>query len=179
MEYSELESLVSKYQAEQRIDEVVWFYDHCKRLDPKVIVEIGIKEGGNLKVLSTLLPPDGIAVGIDPRKEIPWKMDDAMCTVHHIPKNSHLLGTAKALKKILKNRKVDILFIDGDHSRDGMLQDFRDYSPFVRKGGIIAVHDIFYLKDVAEAWASIKGTKFESSRNQSSIGIGFVYKEEE
>jgi predicted O-methyltransferase YrrM len=178
MQDSELKALVTQYQAEQREAEVIWFYRAVEKIKPKIIVEIGIKEGGNLKVLSTHLDEDGVAVGIDPRQEIPWKMDDAKCPVHHIKKNSHLEETVEDLKAILNGREIDVLFIDGDHSKAGMLQDFHDYFPLVRSGGIIAVHDIYYLKDVADAWAEVPGAqRFESERNQSSIGIGYIIKD--
>jgi hypothetical protein len=35
------------------------------------------------------------------------------------------------------------LFIDGDHTYEGVRRDFEMYSPLVRKGGIIAFHDIY------------------------------------
>jgi len=35
----------------------------------------------------------------------------------------------------------DLLFIDGDHSYEGVKQDWVMYSPLVRKGGIVAFHD--------------------------------------
>jgi cephalosporin hydroxylase len=37
--------------------------------------------------------------------------------------------------------RIDLLFIDGDHSYEGVKQDFLDYSPFVNKGGLICFHD--------------------------------------
>ena len=36
---------------------------------------------------------------------------------------------------------IDFLFIDGDHSYEGVKKDFEMYSPFVRKGGLIVFHD--------------------------------------
>lgn len=38
--------------------------------------------------------------------------------------------------------KVDVLFIDGDHTYEGVLQDYSWFSSCVRKGGIIALHDV-------------------------------------
>ncbi|MCS7366302.1 MAG: class I SAM-dependent methyltransferase [archaeon YNP-WB-062] len=37
---------------------------------------------------------------------------------------------------------MDFLFIDGDHTYEGVKKDFEMYSPLVRGGGIIAFHDI-------------------------------------
>jgi hypothetical protein len=42
----------------------------------------------------------------------------------------------------LRDKKVDFLFIDADHSYEGIKKDFEMYSLLVRKGGIIAFHDI-------------------------------------
>ena len=39
-------------------------------------------------------------------------------------------------------RKFDFLFVDGDHSYDGVVSDFVAYYPLVRPGGLIALHDI-------------------------------------
>jgi len=42
----------------------------------------------------------------------------------------------------LKGQRFDALFIDGDHSEEGVAADFEMYGPLVRKGGIIGFHDI-------------------------------------
>ena len=39
-------------------------------------------------------------------------------------------------------RDIDFLFIDGDHSIGGCLDDFVSFYPFVRRGGHILLHDI-------------------------------------
>ena len=42
-----------------------------------------------------------------------------------------------------KDQKIDLLFIDADHSYKGVSLDWKNWSPFVRKGGIIAFHDYY------------------------------------
>ncbi len=37
--------------------------------------------------------------------------------------------------------QIDLLFIDGDHSKEGCNFDFTNYAPYLRKGGILAFHD--------------------------------------
>lgn len=37
--------------------------------------------------------------------------------------------------------KIDLLFIDGDHSHNGCLLDYALWQPIVKEGGIIAFHD--------------------------------------
>jgi predicted O-methyltransferase YrrM len=90
--------------------------------------------------------------------------------------------------------KIDLLFIDGDHSYNGVKKDFTDYSPLVRKGGWIAFHDIIPagLKDegvqrggwtggVPEFWNEVKRTceHFEIIENtqQDGSGIGVLVQE--
>lgn len=181
MQDQELNLLLNKFAAEQRIEEVTWFYRAAEAISPKTILEIGTKEGGNLKILSTLLSEEGLAIGIDKRKKelVPWKMDDAICEIAYLQGDSHDKQIQRQLKKLLGDRPLDVLFIDGDHSYKGMLQDFTDYSPFVRPGGVIAVHDIFYLEPVTLAWKDlpVSWPRFESEHIQSSIGIGYVIKE--
>lgn len=186
MENFQLRELVEMYEAEQRVDEVIWFYRLCEQIKPKVILEIGNKKCGNMKVLSTLLGNDGLIVGIDYYAHVKqeeyetylqWAVA-ADCDVKHIIGNSHDPEIQSKLKEILGNRSIDVLFIDGDHSYEGMLQDYKDYSPLVNKGGIIAIHDIYYLEKVAKAWEDLPvNNRLISERNQSSIGIGVTYKE--
>jgi len=45
-----------------------------------------------------------------------------------------------------KAQLIDLLFIDADHSNKGVSSDWRNWSPFVKKGGIIVFHD--YYSDV-------------------------------
>jgi cephalosporin hydroxylase len=180
MNNEEILRLREEYDAEQRDAEVLWFYRYASAIKPKVVVEIGIKEGGNLKILSTLPPKDGLAIGIDAKRELEWDPTEAECHVEVITGNSHDEDTLDRLKEALGGREIDILFIDGDHSTTGMLQDYDDYSPLVRSGGLIAVHDIYYLPAVKSAWDNIPvtGRRYESPIEEDvPIGIGFFYKE--
>lgn len=45
-------------------------------------------------------------------------------------------------KKRFRDVSVNFLFIDGDHTYEGVKKDWKMYSPFVKSGGIIAFHDI-------------------------------------
>ena len=42
---------------------------------------------------------------------------------------------------ILQDIKIDVLFIDGDHSYDGVKKDFDLYSKIISENGIIILHD--------------------------------------
>lgn len=36
---------------------------------------------------------------------------------------------------------IDFLFIDGDHNYEAVLRDFDQWTPFIKKGGLLAMHD--------------------------------------
>jgi predicted O-methyltransferase YrrM len=44
--------------------------------------------------------------------------------------------------------RLDLLFIDGDHSYEGALADWRAYSPLLAPGAIVAMHDIGWAEGV-------------------------------
>ncbi len=54
---------------------------------------------------------------------------------------SHDPSSLEKLDRILNNKKLDLLFIDGDHSYKSVLADYLLYKDFVNEGGIIAFHD--------------------------------------
>ena len=55
--------------------------------------------------------------------------------------SSHSPLSVDKLDQILKNKKLDLLFIDGDHKYESVMADYLLYKDFVSKGGIIAFHD--------------------------------------
>jgi predicted O-methyltransferase YrrM len=42
---------------------------------------------------------------------------------------------------------IDFLYVDGDHSYEGVVRDIRNFVPFVRDGGVFAFHDYKPGKD--------------------------------
>jgi predicted O-methyltransferase YrrM len=92
----------------------------------------------------------------------------------------------------LAGQPVDFLFIDGDHSYAGVKADFELYAPLVRKGGIIALHDIVadhrtrfgrdtgcYAGEVHQFWSELKSThqveELIDDPAQDGFGIGVVH----
>ena len=62
--------------------------------------------------------------------------------LYFILQDSHKKSTQKTVEEILDGNKLDFLFIDGDHSYDGVKRDFELWSSLVKIGGVIALHDI-------------------------------------
>lgn len=99
--------------------------------------------------------------------------------------NSHRSETLSTVVSVLRGHLLDLLFIDdGDHSYDGVRRDFEMYSPLVRKGGIVAFHDIVEHVtrpecQVAAFWKEIKDCyrckEIVYDRTQGWTGIGVLY----
>lgn len=123
---------------------------------PKCIVEIGTAKGGTLfvwcrtnpeaeKIVSIDLPGGPYGGGYDRRREKLYKemvSDRPQMPLFLLRADSHSPQTLDKVRKILAGNLIDFLFIDGDHTYQGVSQDFHLYAPLVRQGGIIALHDI-------------------------------------
>jgi predicted O-methyltransferase YrrM len=145
-----------------------------QELNPKYILEIGTANGGTLFCYSKLADPDATIISIDlpegpfgggyPEWKIPVYQAFAKENqkLYLLRKDSHKQETLEEVKKILNGNQLDFLFIDGDHSYEGVKKDFEMYSPLVRKGGIIAFHDCLLNNDdfasggVKRFWDNIK-----------------------
>jgi predicted O-methyltransferase YrrM len=123
---------------------------------PRVLVEIGAGAGGTFWAFAKVAAHDALLVSIDKANEqFDYKVTEAQVTdtlgrcggegqrVEIIRADSHAPSTVDAVARLLGSEPiVDFLFIDGDHSEEGVEQDFQDYAQFVRPGGIIGFHDI-------------------------------------
>jgi len=167
-----------------------------KELNPKCILEIGTANGGTLFCFCKLARDDATIISIDlpegpfgggyPEWKIPiyQAFTKQNQKIDLLRKDSHQQDTLEEVKKILNDNQLDFLFIDADHSYEGVKKDFEMYSPLVRKGGIIAFHDIAKHPpetgcEVEKFWNEIKNT-FEFRElirdvNQVGCGIGVIY----
>jgi len=59
--------------------------------------------------------------------------------------NSQSKATLDVVKEYFPEG-IDLLFIDGDHSYNGIIKDFKNYFPFVNKGGYIVFDDYLPYK---------------------------------
>jgi predicted O-methyltransferase YrrM len=121
---------------------------------PRRSLEIGTNYGGTLLMLCTLSPPAAQIISIDlpwgrfgggyPLRKIPLyrRFPRFGQRLHLIRADSHAAETKQRVLHILSGEPLDYLFLDGDHTYDGVRRDFEMYAPLVRSGGIAAFHDI-------------------------------------
>jgi cephalosporin hydroxylase len=133
------------FQTKSEISELFNMVDDLK---PRVIGEIGADMGATLYLWSKILPPNGRLVSIDLprlyRKSVNRfiKSFFPRQRINFIREDSHSTRCLQQVGGILQGEKIDFLFIDGDHSYEGVKNDFAMYAPFVKPGGLIAFHDI-------------------------------------
>ena len=95
--------------------------------------------------------------------------------------NSRSLSTVSLVERVLTG-PLDMIFIDGDHTYDGVHSDYTLYRKFVRPGGIIMFHDIedtpYHRNypgspvEVYRLWAELTGEKYEFTVHAGWCGIG-------
>jgi predicted O-methyltransferase YrrM len=129
--------------------EIAGLLKALEKLKPKYILEIGVAQGGNMFLFSRIATKDAKIIGLDwGRRGLLWRMplfkSFAMKNqkIELIHGDSHQKKTLEEIEKSLEGNKVDFLFIDGDHTYEGVKKDFEMYNHLVRKGGLIAFHDI-------------------------------------
>ena len=161
-------------------------------LGPRNVMEIGTHLGGTLFLFSRLADPNARMLSLDLyrgrfggiRKTIYYSFLRGRQQLHTITADSHSSSTLSMVTKKLGTAKLDFLFIDGDHSYDGVKRDFEMYSTLVRPGGLIAFHDIVPHPPeaqchVSEFWTELKQRyryeEFIESPRQQWAGIGLLY----
>jgi cephalosporin hydroxylase len=175
-------------------DEILEFLAFASPETPRVVCEIGTSKGGTNFLLSQTLPSVSVMIGLDlyinKRLQLKYFSRPSQ-KIHFIDGSSYDRETVERVRSKLNGREIDLLFIDGDHSYDGVKCDFVAYRRFVRDGGIIAFHDIvedyetrygrktsLWTGDVPRFWNSIKrfyDTKeFVADSNQDGFGIGVI-----
>ena len=134
--------------------EFVQGYFENRGIIKPVVVEIGIMHNAQKPFYEHLLNAEHIGIDINPNSA-PDILDD-----------SHRPETMQELHRLLCRRKIDLLFIDGNHSYESVKQDYDLYAPLTEH--IVAFHDICATvnSDVQRFWQ-------ELSRANGYMAIAF------
>ena len=159
--------------AVQKVKELSTLIDFVRKKDaPQRVLEIGSAEGGtfwlwcqlasnNATVISLDLPKARFGTGFSYNKKVMHSYNTGSQNIHLVRKNSHSTKSEQKLTKILGDSLIDFLFIDGDHTYEGVKDDYNRYEKYVAKGGIIIFHDIIYHDQVPDCqvnqfWEELK-----------------------
>lgn len=113
----------------------------------KSCLEIGVFEGVNTVIIAKAMSAHGVLYAIDPFFK--GKLD--ICYSEVIAKSGlkkmNLYNKVRFIPKLSFDasedvpNNLDFIFIDGDHSLEGIKKDWEIFSKKINQGGIIALHD--------------------------------------
>lgn len=179
----------------QKPDEIRGLLAEVRRLRPRRLLEIGSSAGGTLFLWTRAAAVDATVVSIDLPAGSARDPEEAerlrrfegfrrgRQRLYLLRADSHAGVTQRRLAEILEGQALDFLFIDGDHSYDGVRRDFADYAPLVRPRGLVALHDVHphsqgWGGQVPRFWSEIRdryaGSQLLESPAQDGFGIGLI-----
>ena len=180
----------------QHMSEILELAKLIDERKPETILEIGTARGGTLLLSALLADPEALILSIDlqygmygggyPDWKIPLYKSFRQYNqqIELIQGDSHSAAVREQLERALDGRKIDYLFIDGDHTYDGVKQDFEMYKQFLSDDAFVAFHDIVSDKApvpdhfVSVYWNDIKNSyphkEFIQDPAQSKSGLGVL-----
>ena len=182
--------------AVQNKSEILKLLKLLETRSPRLLIEIGTLNGGTLFLFSRIASDNARLISIDLPGGIHgggypfWKIPlykHLLCEgrrVTLVRADSHHENTIHKVTNLLQGEKVDFLFIDGDHTYEGVSMDFHNYKQLVKSGGIIAFHDIVRHRrdtqaEVDQLWSELKKVyrydEFVANPTQDRYGIGVIY----
>ena len=155
--YRSIKPQQSKYEIKTLLEEVA-------RRKPCTIVEIGTGRGGTLYMYCRYLTSAERIVTVDLPQESRsqwsnvqlWRTFSKQADLVFLEGDSHGQRIRGEIERLIGPSGADFIFIDGDHSYEGVKSDFLGFRPMLAKGGILAMHDInLHESGVPRFWSEI------------------------
>jgi predicted O-methyltransferase YrrM len=158
---------------------------------PCRVLEIGTSLGGSLYLLSRVCAPGARLISIDlPAHHAPLR--SVLLRSLAAPGQEVLLLSGDSQRPAMRDRvqqalgpdRLDVLFVDGDHSYEGCRRDLELYWPLVQPGGLVVLHDIVpgpsqRVGGVPRVWQEIKDAypfqELVEDWHQGGFGIGLIW----
>lgn len=192
MDPVKLRDLIAKSNPAMNFDEVALLLEALKDKKVKVVLEIGVHQGGSLTVWWRYFKPE-LTIGVDHNLDFLNKRVAAgdfgfmadnppFC----IQGDSRNPKTIREVEVLLDRQPVDLLAIDGGHEYETVKADHSNYSRFLAKDGVTVFHDIALTGakwiaagvEVARFWNEIiQGKKYQEFTvdKEGATGLGLLY----
>ena len=184
----------SVFAPDQIVEEISPFLRLVQERRPRSVLEVGTCRGGTLYLLTRYAHSEASLACIDLRLPDPALLRSfarRRQRVTPIEGDSGAVATVQAVQALFPG-PLDLVFLDGDHSYDGIKADFQIYAPMVRPGGMIVFHDIVednetrygvitggWSGGVPRFWNEVKSgyrhLEFVKDRRQDAYGIGVLF----
>ena len=115
------------------LDEAAYLFKTIRGGLPMHLLEIGTYKGGSTMLISAAKPKEAEFVSLDLEDRCHPKVRELL------DKNTRLLREDS--RKFIPQNKLDFIFIDGEHSFEGIQADFEHYFSHLNKGADILLHD--------------------------------------
>jgi len=185
------------FRPQQRPSEILRLLQLLRSTPPRRILEIGGRRSGTLLLFTSIADSQARLLSIDlgyssAQCRVAARLGTAQQEVACVRADSHAPETVTFARQWFRGEQVDFLFIDGDHSYDGVTMDLALFGPLVQPGGIVAFHDIVpdsttrygvpspsFSGEVPRFWRSLASrglpvVEFVEDPNQDGMGIGAI-----
>lgn len=150
------EFYVETFDFQSGLGDSAWLlYGLARSLKPKVCVEIGSARGKSACAVGLALRRNGGGklYAIDPHSPTNWNDIHSADTFSIINKHLKKAGVTKFVEIVRKtsseaavgwSQKIDLIFIDGDHSYEGVKADWELFLPHLNEFGVVVFHDTLW-----------------------------------
>lgn len=137
-----------------------------------VFVGIGVEYGRSMSVIASVSPSQHLyGVELNPQPGYEANMKEAGLA----GRTTILVGDSADVGRRRDGDDIAMLFIDGAHEYPAVLADLRNWTPFVKPGGVVVLHDVacetnklphalhYEVKRALDEWQDTSVWKFERS----------------
>lgn len=151
----------AKYIESSEPDVSRTLYTLARLLHARRIAEVGVFRGATTRFLSRALADNGGGELhlVDMSGEALSLARDAAGELPNVTLRSHL-GSSDAPQVLSQVQSgLDLVYLDADHSEEGVRAELAAWIPKIRGAGIIAIHDAIHFTGVCKATHEHAGTR--------------------
>lgn len=186
------------FKPQQHSAEISQLLRLAQRARPRAVLEIGTANGGTTYLLSRYVADDALIVTCDLTPKVSPQSFQRIARrrqrIEALALDSHTPEGEERIRSFFPDG-VDLLFIDGDHTYEGVRQDFLTYIDLLKRGGLLVFHDIVedyktrfgistgaWVGGVPRFWRELSdalpsgyvANEFVFNMDQNGLGIGVV-----
>jgi predicted O-methyltransferase YrrM len=155
-QYRSREFYAESFDFKSGLGDSAWvLYGLARSLRPKVCVEIGSARGKSACAVGLALRRigGGKLYAIDPHSTTDWNDTDSVDTLTIMKAHLEKAGVTDYVEIIRKtsgeaakgwDKKIDLIFIDGDHSYEGVKADWDLFLPHLSEFAVVVFHDTIW-----------------------------------